>query len=125
MAFLRSVALRIFDMVKLKYTFLALVGLTWVSCAAPKATLVPQPPVAPKKEKPVETPVVSEAPSTPALPDDGLRAPNMLELPSDGELRSANPSAPKVGEGGAVTSRPPTDPPVRVKPKEETPAGQR
>ena len=108
-------------MVRLKYTFPALCGLAFASCAAPKATVVEQPP-APKKEK-VPEPVVSE-PVTPALPGDELRVPDVFDLPSDGDFRATNPSATKgANEASAVISRPPverppTDPPSRVKPKE-------
>ncbi len=111
-------------MVKLKYIFSALIGLALVSCIPPKATAVAEPTVKKKEEK-LPEPVVAEEP-LPTTPDDGLRMGNMLELPGDGEFRPGNPAAVKSGaEGGAVTVRPPTDPPSRVKPKEDAPKDQR
>jgi hypothetical protein len=105
-------------MVKLKHTFLFLVGLALTSCAAPKAAVVEQAPV-PKKEAAPE-PVVPE-PELSAFPDDGLRLPEMLDLPSDGDFRATNPPASKIAnDAGAVISRPPTDPPSRVKPAAPT-----
>ena len=109
-------------MVKLKYIGSALIGLALASCIPPKAVAVAEAPVQ-KKEKPPEP--VATVPELPTAPDDGLRMPDMLNLPSDGEFRTA-PGAVKTGsEAGAVIARPPTEPPPRVKPKEETPAGQR
>lgn len=49
--------------------------------------------------------------------DPGIRMPDMLNLPGEGEFRPA-PSSSGTGSG-AVISRPPTDPPSRVKPKTE------
>ena len=89
-----------------------------MSCAAPKATVVAEVPVEKKQKAPEpEVPVTAE----PTLPvDDGLRMPDMLAMPQEGEFRPTNPTAPKTGtQSGAVISRPPTDPPSRVKPKEE------
>lgn len=55
------------------------------------------------------------------LSNDGLRLPDMLTMPEKGEFQSANPTAAKTGGGtGAVTVRPPTDPPSRPKPKEKS-----
>jgi hypothetical protein len=111
-------------MVKLKYLFSAWIGLVLVSCIPPKAAVVAEPPVKKKEEKQPE-PAATETP-LPTLPDDGLRIGNMLELPSDGEFRPTSPAASKVGtDAGAVISRPPTDPPSRVKPKEDPPKDQR
>lgn len=96
----------------------ALLGfvLAAVSCAAPKAAVVAEKPVAKKQEK-VPEPVAQE-PDLPALPSDDLpRVPGMLNLPSDSDFRPSNPILPKTGAGGVVI-RPPTDPPSRVKPKD-------
>lgn len=97
----------------------ALLG-TLASCAPPKAVVITAgPTVAGKVEKKPEAEVAAE-PAVPELPqDDGIRMPNMLDLPSDGDFRATNPAAPGIrGESGTVISRPPTDPPSRVKPKE-------
>ncbi len=92
---------------------------TLASCAPPKAAVVAPPPVALKKEQKSPAAVVSAEPAVPELPDDGIRMPDMLDLPSDGDFRATNPAAPvNRSESGAVISRPPTDPPSRVKPKE-------
>jgi len=112
-------------MVKRKNTSFALLGVALAlgSCAAPKAIIVEEPPVSKKEEKAAKA-LVSE-PEIPALPDDGIRMPDMLGMPSDGDLRSKNPAAAATGSG-AVISRPPTDPPSRVKPKDAGAAeGQR
>lgn len=87
------------------------------SCAPPKAIVIAEAPTQKKVTPKVEEPVVPDLPLT-GLPDDGIRMPEMLGLPGDGEFRATNPSLPKtVGDTGAVISRPPTDPPSRVKPK--------
>jgi hypothetical protein len=103
-------------MVKLKHTFLALIGMALASCAAPEAAVVEQAPTPPQNEKVAPEPAAPE-PDLAAFPDEGLRLPEMLDLPSDGDFRATNPPASKVGsDAGAVISRPPTDPPSRVKP---------
>lgn len=89
------------------------VALVMASCAAPKAIVVEQAPV-PKKQEIKPEPLVVES-ELPAFPDDGIRMPEMLGMPEDGDFRSANPTG--VKQSGAVISRPPTDPPSRVKPK--------
>ncbi|MEO5712657.1 MAG: hypothetical protein ABIT37_04140 [Luteolibacter sp.] len=112
-------------MVKLKHTFLALAGLTLVSCMAPKAVVVAEPTAKPKKEEKTPEPEVAET-ALPTAPDDGLRVGNMLDLPGEGEFRPTNPSATKVGtEAGPVISRPPMEPPSRTKPKGDANGGQR
>jgi hypothetical protein len=115
--FLLRGPIRVPDMVKLKIATLVRIApaLALFSCAAPKAVVVGPPP-APKQEK-AEEPAVAELP--PANPDDdGIRLPEMLGLPADGEFRATTTIAPKAGgEGNAVISRPPTDPPPRPKPK--------
>jgi hypothetical protein len=104
----------------LKLTFLAsgLASLL-VACATPKATPVITPPAALKAPETVE-PVVALPPESPplGLPDDGIRMPDMLGMPSENDFR---PTAsiikdPTTGSG-VVVSRPPTEPPERVKPK--------
>ena len=88
-----------------------------VSCA-PKATIVAEAPAPKKVEKAPES--VAQEPAVPTQEDDGLRLPSMLAMPEAGDFRSTNPTAPKTGsQSGAVISRPPTDPPSRVKPKED------
>jgi len=92
--------------------------LMMVACVAPKATLVAEVPVKKKLER-KEKPAVAEVTELPTtgLPDDGIRMPEMLDLPSEGDFRASNPGLSKpTGQGGAVVSRPPTDPPSRVKP---------
>lgn len=101
-------------------TFLLLGGaLLSASCVPPKATVVEAAPPAQKKVEKAPEPVASEEVPLPSAEDYGLRMPsNMLELPNDSDFRPTNPTA-KPGDAGAVISRPPTDPPSRVKPKEE------
>jgi len=43
-----------------------------------------------------------------AATDDGIRLPDMLGLPAEGDFRSTRPAGQPV-ESGAVISRPPTD----------------
>ncbi len=97
-------------------------ALALFSCAAPKAAVV-EPPATSKKEEPAP-PSVPE-PVMPDQPNDGIRLPDMLTMPGEGEFRATSPTAPKPGtEPGAVISRPPTDPPSRPKSKDkEKPAG--
>ncbi|RPJ33191.1 MAG: hypothetical protein EHM17_11150 [Verrucomicrobiaceae bacterium] len=87
-------------------------SLALLSCAAPKAEVVAENP-APQAEKTAETAVASE-PAVPAAADDGIRLPDMLGLPGEGELRSTSPAAarPTAGESGAVIARPPAQPPA-------------
>jgi hypothetical protein len=94
---------------------LCVFALTLGSCAAPKADVVAPPPVVKKEEKKEPEPAAPE-PLPSALPDDG-RLNGFLDMPGDAEFRSSNPVTPKVGGGtGPVISRPPLDPPARVKP---------
>ncbi len=104
-------------MVKLSIRFFGLLGLAlgMFSCAAPKATVVAEAPI--KRETKVPEPTVPE-PEMPVLPDNEIRLPQMLDLPDDKAFRASNPQPPKVGSGGLMI-RPPTDPPSRVKPKED------
>ncbi|MCX6868076.1 MAG: hypothetical protein NTV46_18055 [Verrucomicrobia bacterium] len=102
-------------MVTMKFVFLARIApaLALLSCAAPKATVVAPAP-APKKS---QAPADPEFP-VPDLPDDGIRLPDMLAMPGDGEFRATRPNTSKPGPDGAVIARPPTDPPSRPKPKD-------
>jgi hypothetical protein len=94
-------------MLKLKLTTLARCApaLALLSCAAPKANVVAEAPM--KEKKPAETAAVPE-PVTPNEPDDGIRLPDMLGLPNEGELRSAASVPGKTPESGAVIARPPS-----------------
>jgi hypothetical protein len=95
-------------MLKLKLAALACCApaLALLSCAAPKANVVAEAPV--KETKPAENVAVPE-PATPNEPDDGIRLPDMLGLPDEGELRSAASLPGKSPESGAVIARPPTE----------------
>lgn len=98
----------------MKKTATLLLAIGLASCAAPKATVVAEAPVnsAPKKSKATQTEVADLSPAaikpTP-LPvrRDGLRLPNMLDLPQDDQLRSA-PDVPKDGKA-TVIARPPEE----------------
>jgi hypothetical protein len=98
-------------------TVFLVLGIVWaLASCAPKATVVAEAPAMKKVEKAPEPAV--EEPAAPVQEDDGLRMPDMLAMPGDGDFRSTNPAAPKTGAAaGAVISRPPTEPPSRVKPK--------
>lgn len=105
------------EMVKTKFAILTTIvpAIVLVSCA-PKKAIVVEPP-AQKKAAVAETKVPD--PPMPAAEDDGLRIPEMFELPGDGAFRATVPIAPKTGsDGNPVITRPPTDPPSRPKPKE-------
>jgi hypothetical protein len=60
---------------------------------------------------------LADLPPSP-IEDLGLRLPPMLNLPGEREFRASNPAVPRPGDGGAVISRPPTDPPPRPRPQE-------
>lgn len=107
-------------MVSLKITTCALLGvaLALTSCAVPRATVVAPAPVVKTKEKKTAEPSVATVPELPTMPDGGIRMPEMLDLPTDGEFQATTPVLPRTSPGtGSVISRPPTDPPSRVKPK--------
>lgn len=91
------------------------------SCAAPKAIVVeealPEPVL---KGPPAVAQEESQPPELPDLQNDGLRLPNLLDLPGDEELRAGVSDKPARGSG-AVISRPPTDPPSRPKPDDAKP----
>jgi hypothetical protein len=92
-----------------------------VSCATKKVE-VPElrgPEVNPEEKVP-EVAVPSPAVQVP-FTGDGMRMPDMFGLPGESEFRATNPKLPAAeGESGAVISRPPTDPPARVKVPAET-----
>lgn len=94
--------------------------LVLASCVPPKATVVEAAPATPKKVEKAPEPVAPE-PLEPPLPADGLRMPDMLAMPGDDDFRATNPSTKTGEDAGAVISRPPTDPPSRVKPKATEP----
>lgn len=101
-------------MVKTKLATLARLApsLALLSCAVPKASVVAEP-AAPKTEKKEETTVASES-AAPGQPDDGIRLPDMLGLPGEGELRSSSPATTgTASESGAVIARPPANPPPK------------
>ncbi len=105
----------------LRHPTYALLGVTLAlaACAPPKAIVVVLPVKSGEKKAPEA--VVAEAP-LPGLPNDGIRVPDLLNMPGDGDFRATNPTAPKSGtDAGTVISRPPTDPPARVKPKTPDP----
>jgi hypothetical protein len=103
-------------MAKLKFTYLALLSLSLVSCVPPKAIVVAELPVLVKAKTPDAA--VAHVPEAPiSAQKEDLRMPDLLTLPNEEELRSSGSS--KLGpDDGAVTVRPPTDPPSRVKAKE-------
>lgn len=96
-----------------KFAILARISpaLALLSCAAPKAIVIELPP---KSNKPATGEAALANAIIPPLPNDGIRLPDMLAMPGDGEFRA--PPA-KASDAGAVIARPPTDPPSRPKPK--------
>ena len=101
-------------MVKMKFAtwFGIAPALTLFSCA-PKAVEVVEVP-APKVEKPEEPAALPPTGNMP--PDDGIRLPDMLSMPGEGEFRATRQVTPRgVSDSGAVIARPPTDPPSRPK----------
>ena len=98
----------------------ALAALAASSCVPPKAVAVEEtatpPPVA---QQPVPEVTAEVEPEVLPPQDDGIRMSGLLELPDVGDYRATNPGAAGPGPGsGAVISRPPTDPPPRVKPED-------
>ena len=87
------------------------------SCAAPKAIVV-GPPNARSQGQVAQTGTEKPSkPSRPALREDRIRLPDMMTLPGDDEFRTTKRNTPATdGTGGAVISRPPTEPPTRPKP---------
>jgi hypothetical protein len=84
------------------------IALSLASCAAPKAEVeaAAQAPAIGKTQA-ATTKVAADA-KPPTLPQDGIRLPDMLGLPSDNELRSATT---KPLQSGAVIARPPVETP--------------
>lgn len=105
-----------------RHIFTSMAGVAWVcvaaSCAPPKALVVEAAKPTGAPAAPVELAANDPAPLEAPLPDDGIRLPDMLTMPGEGELRSNPPPPRKTGEPGAVVARPPTDPPPRPKPKD-------
>jgi hypothetical protein len=103
-------------MVTTKLAILARLSPVFVlwSCAAPKAIVVEEAPTRTTRRAAADS-GFSDA-NLPPLPDDGIRLPDMLAMPSDREFRATTPKGHL--DAGAVIARPPTDPPSRPKPKE-------
>ncbi|MGL4401712.1 MAG: hypothetical protein ACRCXD_17765 [Luteolibacter sp.] len=103
----------------MKHKVYAVIGVAvaMISCAAPKAVVVAEAPVVKTEKLPDPAP----APDQTNLPvDDGLRMPDMLAMPQEGDFRSTNSAAAVAGgQSNAVIARPPLDPPSRTKPKAE------
>ena len=88
----------------MKNPFILFLAIGLASCAIPKKALIIA--EGPKEQPKQETAAVSK-PSIPAPADDGLRMPDMLALPEDGQLRSTTPAD---GSGDAtVIIRPPAE----------------
>lgn len=83
-------------------------ALVMLSCAAPKAIVVEEPGATPKVEKKNET-AASVEPAPRAMDDDGIRMPDMLGMPGDGEFRTNRPASGGSPGSGAVIARPPSD----------------
>jgi hypothetical protein len=84
-------------------------ALALLSCAAPKAIVVEETRETPEAEKKEESIATTEA-STPDTPDDGIRLPDMLGMPGEGEFRSNRPATGGASGSGAVIARPPVEP---------------
>jgi hypothetical protein len=91
-------------------------ALALMACAAPKAIVVEADPSVPTQSA-ASNPEFPKS-GEPDLPNDGIRLPDMLAMPGEGDFRSLRPNA--GSEAGAVISRPPTDPPARPKRKAAT-----
>ena len=95
--------------------------LALVSCAAPKAVAVAEPPKPGKPASAVDAGDALPKPFVSRAPQDGIRLPeNFLSMPGEKEFRRTNP-ANALASPGAVTARPPSDPvvPPDVGPKAE------
>ena len=89
--------------------------LALLASCAPKVTVV----VEERERGPVSREgggSVATAPSLPAMPDDGIRLPDLTSMPDDTVFRQASPQAPAPTRG-AVTVRPPGE--TAVPPVEE------
>jgi len=88
--------------------------LAMLSCAAPKAIVVEETREKPKVEKKEESIATAEAATAEAAtadtPDDGIRMPDMLGMPGEGEFRSNRPATGGAAGSGAVIARPPVEP---------------
>ncbi|GAA5123748.1 hypothetical protein GCM10023212_22510 [Luteolibacter yonseiensis] len=89
------------------------------ACTPPKPEETAPAPVVKKEEPKPEQPL---EPLSPVLPSDDIPMPDMLTMPTDRDFRATNPVLPKTGPDGVIV-RPPTDPPSRVKPKEDGGSG--
>jgi hypothetical protein len=106
----------------LKPVFLApSLAVSLVACATPKATPVATPPLVVKTEEKKELMGPPLNTVFPTIPDDGIRMPDMLTMPSDNDFRPTFRD-PSTGVG-PIISRPPMDPPERVKPQPQPETG--
>lgn len=79
-------------------------AISLASCElAPKALVIAEEPKPTRKQQP--QPVVTQIPPS-SEKEDGLRMPDMLTLPDDGQLRSASP---ETSGDAAVIVRPPAE----------------
>lgn len=103
---------------KITTCVLLAVALATISCVPPKAVMVAPAPTVKSKERKATESGTAGVPELPTMPDEGIRMPDMLGLPTDLDFQATSPVLPRTGAGsGSVISRPPTDPPSRVKPK--------
>lgn len=102
---------------RIAHFLLATVALALASCA-PKAELVADAPIPKPAEKTTPVEPIAPEPEIPTLPDNEFRMPDLTGLPTDADFRATTGAAAEE-RSGAVTSRPPTDPPSRVKPAEK------
>lgn len=112
-------------MPSLNFQLIALLGgivsIAAISCAPPAPVVPPTPvPAVVKTETPLVEPPTQPVPTVERNPE--IKVEDMTNLPKDDVFRS-NPSAgvPRSGEPAAVVSRPPTEPPSRIKQKEPEP----
>lgn len=96
---------------------LTAVALALASCA-PKAEVVADAPVPKPAQKTTPLEPVAPEPEPPTLPDNEFRIPDLTGLPTDADFHATTGAAAEA-RSGTVTSRPPTDPPSRVKPAEK------
>jgi hypothetical protein len=108
--------------VTFKFTTFAIFGLTWImaSCAATQNAAETAETPAPKAETKTEPELEIAAPD-PTIelprPEEGFRMSGILDLPTDREFRSSGSALGQPrSPASPVISRPPTDPPSRIKP---------